>query len=133
MNIAQLAIPTKVVEAEFPGIPGFVVKLSFISRALTKDITKEATVTKMDPTYMKPIQEIDSDKFVEIFCKKSIIGWSGLTIEGLSNLLLIAPSDTPEEEVPFNLENAIYLMKNSTVFDAWVNSVVFNLDQFRAK
>ena len=36
----------------------------------------------------------------------------------------------PEDELPFNQENAEILMKNATDFDTWVTEVVGDLENF---
>jgi hypothetical protein len=131
MKIAAMVRNDKTIEAEFPGLEGFVVTLSYASRQLTRDITKSATVTKM--TVNGPSNEFDNDKFIEAFCANVIKGWKGLTRAHLSKLLPIDEDGSPDELIDFDLENVTYLMKNSTLFDTWINKVVFDLDQFRNK
>ena len=84
-------------------------------------------------TANSPVNEFDNDKFIEAFCSKVIKGWKGLTVAYLGNLIPIDESLDDSQEVEFSVENAVFLMRNSTLFDNWINKVVFDLDQFRNK
>lgn len=135
MNLAQLIVDTKCVEVEFPGLPGFKVKLSAVSRELSKKITKEAQVTKIDPKLRMPVTELDQDIFLEKFAAAAIKGWSGFKMKYLSQLALVDESaiEDMEAEIDYNLDNVVHLIKNSQAFDAWINENVFNLEIFRSR
>lgn len=133
LPISALAVDTKTVEFEFPGIPGFKVRLNAVTREVSRKITKTATVSKFEPGSRTPVSSIDEDIFSTEFARAAIAGWSGLTLEGLSNLIVMGDITGKEtEEVEFSLENATYLIKHSNIFESYVNSVVFNVQSFRS-
>ncbi len=43
ISLKSLLVPSKTVDAEYPGLPGFVVSLSFLSRETLISIRKKAT------------------------------------------------------------------------------------------
>ena len=133
LSISALAVETKTIEVDFPGIAGFKVKLNAVTREVSRKISKASTVAKFEPGSRVPINTIDDDLFAHEFAKAAISGWSGLTYEGLSNLLVIGDITGKEDEIiDYSPENAAYLIKNSNVFEGFVNSVVFNIQSFRS-
>lgn len=134
MNLSQLVVQTKTAKEEFPGLEGFVVEFSAVSREVSRRIQKESEVTKIDRKRAgQAYTEIDEDKFVDKFASEAIKGWKGLKYKYLPELVLVDLSSVEdlEEEVEYNQDNAIMLLKNSTVFDNWINDRVFDLESFR--
>lgn len=133
MNLSDIIVNTKKVDVDFPGIEGFVVTLSAISRETSRKLKKDAEITKIDPKLRMPVTSLDEDKFLEAFAAEAIKGWKGLTYEKLPELILVDISKVEDknEEVDFNLENCIQLLKHSPIFDTWVNDQVFDIERFR--
>jgi len=76
-------------------------------------------------------EQLDEDKFLVEYVKAVIKGWSGLKYSYLEELLLVDISSlNPEDELPFNQENAEILMKNAADFDTWVTEVTGDLENF---
>lgn len=132
-SLSSLILTTKATTIPFPGLEGFSVSISAVSRDLSKKLREESETTKMDPRLKMPIKELNEDLFVENFVKAAVKGWTGLKYKYLQDLLLVDLSSVEdlEAEVEFNLENAVQLVKNSQIFDAWLNEAVFNLANFR--
>jgi hypothetical protein len=79
-------------------------------------------------------ETLDEDKFVVEFTLSTVKNWKGLTLENLSALLLIdTKGQDLSKELEYTVENAETLVSSSTEFDTWLNEVVFDLDNFRAK
>lgn len=79
------------------------------------------------------MEELDEEKFVELFTKATVKNWKGLTLKHLETLVLLDIGDNdPELELNYSAENAEMLVSNSTEFDGWLNEVVFDLDNFRS-
>lgn len=132
LPISALTVETKSVEVDFPGIPGFKVKLNAVTREVSRKITKVSTVAKFEVGSRVPTNTIDEEVFTTEFARAAIAGWSGLTLEGLSNLLILGDITGRElEEVEYSEANAIYLLKHSNIFESFVNGVVFNVQSFR--
>lgn len=132
-SIQSLALPTKSVKIPFEGILDFVVEVNFITRSVTSEIMESSKVPKLNSVSGQIESTLDSDAFTARFASKAISGWEGLTHEGLCKLILIDETAIPDLSAPieFSKENALYLLRNSNVFDTWINKQVFDLDRFR--
>ena len=121
VSLKSLLVPSKSVEAEFPGFAGFKVQLSFLSRETLVSIRKKAT--KISFKNRQPVEELNDDLFLQLYVAACIKGWSGLTLSYLEQL---APVDLSgqkdlEAELEYSEENALFLMKSSSNFDSWVS------------
>lgn len=129
ISLKTLLVPSKSVEVEYPGMSGFVVLLSFLSRETLQNIRKKAT--KITFKNRQPIEELNDEVFLELYVKESVKGWRGLKISYLEQL---APVDTsgmgPDDELEYSEENALYLMKSSVNFDSFVSEQVTDLGNF---
>jgi len=76
-------------------------------------------------------EEVDNDKFLEAYSEKAIKGWSGLRYK---NLPLLFPADISgvngEEEIEYSPEEALELLKNSTLFDQFITDAMNDFEQF---
>ena len=129
LSLKSLLVPSKSVEAEYPGMPGFKVQISFLSRETLQSIRKRATKTTFKNR--QAIEELDDDAFLELYVQETIKGWSGLKLRYLEQL---APVDLSgqdmEAELDYSAENALFLMKNSTNFDNYISEQVTDLGNF---
>jgi hypothetical protein len=130
LSLKSLLVPSKTVEVEFPGFSGFKVQLSFLSRETLMNIRKKAT--KIVFKNRQPIEELNDDLFLQLYVEASIKGWTGFKLEYLEQ---IAPVDISgqdvDAELEFTNENALFLMKASSNFDAWVSEQVTELGNFQ--
>ena len=131
MNLKDLVLPEKTITFDFPGFEGFQVQLTFLAKEEIVKLTKEATKTVYDKKTRQPREEFDSDKFLNLYSKRVIRGWSGLKLAYLKELLLInSEGQDPESELEFSEENAELLLKNSNIFDNWVSDTTGDLSNF---
>jgi hypothetical protein len=130
LSLKALLVPSKTVEMEYPGLPGFKVSLSFLSRETLVNIRKKAT--KVTFKNRQSVEELNDDLFLQLYVDASIKGWSGLKLNYLEQL---APVDLSGQDLDnfleFTSENALFLMKNSSNFDAWVSEQVAELGNFQ--
>jgi hypothetical protein len=130
ISLKTLLVPSKTVEVDYPGLVGFKVTVSFLSRETLVGIRKKATKTSFKNR--QPVEELNDDLFLQLYVKESIRGWKGLK---LSHLEQLAPVDLtgqdPEAELEYSEENALFLMKNSANFDAFVSETVTDLGNFQ--
>lgn len=129
-NIKDLVLSEKIVERAFPGIPTFVVRLKYQGRQSIRELVKKATVHSFG-TDMKKTESLDIELFNKLFVGSCVLGWTGLTMEVLSKLVLINEGFDPAEEVAFSPDNAEFLLNSSELFDKFVNATVSDLDCFR--
>lgn len=130
LSLKTLLVPSKDVEVEFPGFEGFKVQLSFLSRETLVNIRKKAT--KVSFKNRQTVEELNDDLFLQLYVQAAIKGWSGLKLTYLEQL---APVDLSgqnmEAELEYSDENALFLMKSSASFDAWVSEQVTDLGNFQ--
>lgn len=129
LSLKSLLVPSKAVEVEFPGMPGFIINVAFLSRETLINIRKKATKTTFKNR--QPQEELDDELFLKLYVDNAVKNWRGLKISYLEQL---APVDVsgldPESELNYTAENALYLMKNSTNFDSFVSEQVSDLGNF---
>lgn len=133
MQLKDLVVRTKEAAVAFEGLAGFEVTLAAVSREVSKKLREDSEITRMDARQRGPVKELDEDKFITNFAKAAIKGWKGLTYRHLESLILVdlGGVEDLDGEVAYSQENAELLLKNSPVFDSWVNDKVFALDSFR--
>lgn len=129
MAISKLVMPTKVISVTHPDFKSFVVDLKYISRETSRKISKETQRLRLEAKD----SDIEDLSFNLLYAKEAFAGWKGLTYDILSHFVLLDTSQITDlnEEVPFSIEDAAYLMTASQPFEAWVNKVVFDIDSFR--
>jgi len=130
ISLKALLVPSKTVDVDYPGLPGFTVKVSFLSRETLINVRKKATKTTFKNR--QPVEELNDEIFLQLYVKEDVRGWTGLKLSILEQL---APVDLtgqdPEAELEFNDENALFLMKNSSAFDAFISETVTDLGNFQ--
>lgn len=131
LSLKTLLVPSKTVEVEYPGMPGFKVSVSFLSRETLVGIRKKATKTSFKNR--QAVEEVNDELFLQLYVQASIKGWKGLTLAYLEQL---APVDLSgqdgDAELEFSEENALFLMKSSANFDAFVSETVTDLGNFQS-
>jgi hypothetical protein len=129
LSLKSLLVPSKSVEVEYPGMPGFVISLAFLSRETLLNIRKKSTKTSFKNR--QPVEEFNEDLFLQLYVEASVKGWKGFKLNYLEQL---APVDLTgqelDNELEFTAENALFLMKNSSNFDAFVSEQVSDLGNF---
>lgn len=129
--IKNLMIDEKIIEIEFPDSDGFFVKLSYVGRDKLMKIRNRALVFKFNKRTRQREEEVDNDKFLEEYSREVIRGWKGLTIRELARIL---PIDTTgaemDKDVPYSEDDALELLKNSTIFDQFVTDCMNDFEIF---
>lgn len=129
ISLKTLLVPSKQVEIEYPGMPGFKVSLCFLSRETLLNIRKKSTKTTFKNR--QAADEFNEELFLQLYAENAIRGWTGFKLSYLEQL---APVDLTgqnlDDELEFTPENALYLMKNSSNFDGFVSEQVADLGNF---
>lgn len=129
LSLKNMLVPSKEVTVEYPGMPGFEIQVSFLSRETLQTIRKKATKTTFKNR--QPIEELNDDLFLELYVRESIKGWTGLKFKYLEQLAPVDLADQDlEQELEYSEENALYLMKSSTNFDSFISEKVTDLGNF---
>lgn len=130
ISLKTLLVPSKELETEYPGMYGFKVNICFLSRETLISIRKKSTKTVFKNR--QPVEEMNDDLFLQLYVQAAVKGWSGLKLSYLEQL---APVDLTgqdrDNELEFTDENALFLMKNSSNFDAFISEMVTELGNFQ--
>ena len=73
LSLKSLLVPSKSVEVEFPGMPGFKINVSFLSRETLISIRKKAT--KITYKNRQAQEELNDDLFLELYVENAIKAW----------------------------------------------------------
>lgn len=129
LSLKSLLVPSKTVEVDYPGLEGFKVNLVFLSRETLISIRKKSV--KVTFKKNQPQEELDDELFLQLYVNACVKGWKGLK---LSHLNQLAPVDLEGQdlnsELEYSQENALYLMKSSANFDAFISETVTELSNF---
>ena len=131
MELKSLLVDSKTTWVEFPGLDGFEVELANLSRKELIALRKRCTQNKFNRKTRAFEEDLDEDKFLDHFCRGVIKGWKGLKFSYLEELLLVDVSNQdPDDVLPYTIDNAELLMKNSSDFDTWVTEITSDLENF---
>ena len=123
LSLKTLLVPSKSVQVEYPGMPGFMIDLAFLS--IRKKSTKTAFKNR------QASDEFNEDLFLQLYVENAVKGWSGLKLTYLEQLAPVElKGQNMEAELGYTAENALYLMKNSSNFDAFISEQVTDLGNF---
>lgn len=129
LSLKSLLVPSKSVEIDYPGLNGFKVNVVFLSREKLVEIRKKAT--KSTWKNRQANDELDDKLFLQLYVNACIKGWKGLKLSYLEQL---APVDLSgqdlESELPYDQDNALFLMQSSANFDAFISETVSELANF---
>ena len=131
ISLKNLMKPSMTVSIDFPGMNGFSVDLCYLAREELLALRKKCVSKKFNRSTHQAEEIIDDDKFLTEYVKGVIKGWTGLKLSYLEELLLVDTEGMdPDQELPYSLEEAEILMKNSTSFDTWVSESLGDLENF---
>ena len=129
-SLQSLLVSTKSTEVEYTGLVGFTVNVTFLSREELVKIRKKAT--KVTFKNRQPVEELNDDLFLQLYCQCTIKGWKGLKLSYVSQLAPIDMStQDPNAELMYSEDNALALMKSSVAFDSFISETVSDLANFQ--
>lgn len=119
---------------EYPDIDGFEVNLAYLTREDLMKIRNASLTFKFNKRTRQREEEIDNDRFLENYAEKAIISWKGLKVKHMPALMPVDISGMDaNEEIEYSNEDAIELLKNSTVFDQFITDTMNDFEQFSKK
>ena len=131
VSLASLMTPSKTVTMDYPGIDGFTVDITYLAREELLKLRNRCLKQKFNKKTRQFEEQLADDRFLTEYVKGVIQSWSGLKYSRLEELLLVDVSHlSPDEELPYDQENAELLMKNAPDFDTWVTETVSDLENF---
>lgn len=135
VSLQSLLTPSKEVEVDYntSDMPGFKVKVAFLSRDELIKMRKRCITTKFDKRTRQPVEELNDELFTSNYVAAVVRGWVGLKYAYLNDLALVDLSSIEDQEqtLEFTPENALFLMKSSAEFDAFITDITSDLANFR--
>jgi hypothetical protein len=130
-KISKLIAKETVIDVEFPDIDGFVVQLVYLGRDDLLKIRNSSLSYKFNKRTRQREEEVDNEKFIEEYARKAIKGWSGLKVKDLPKLLPVDISQmNPKDEITYTEEDALDLLRSSTIFDQFVTDALNDYEKF---
>jgi hypothetical protein len=116
---------------EFPDITGFEVNVRYVTREDLLKIRSASLTFKFNKRTRQREEEVNNDKFLELYAEQAIIGWRGLKVKHLPLLMPVDISSlNPEEEIQYTAEEALELLRNSGIFDSFITDAMSDFEQF---
>lgn len=124
-------VTDKTVDVQFPDSDTFYVSLAYLSREKLVKVRNRSLVVKFNKRSRQREEEVDNDKFLEEYARAVVKSWRGLTIRELSKLMPIETTGANlEQDVPYSEEDALELLRNSTIFDQFVTDTMNDFEVF---
>ena len=129
LSLKNILVPSKAIDVEYPGMPGFKVSVAYLSREVLLKIRKNTTKSVFKGRQV--VEEPNDEAFLEQYVEAAIKGWSGFKLRYVEQLApLDISAQDKDAELEYSKENALMLMKNSSDFDNYITSVVSDLGKF---
>ena len=133
-KIKNLIAEKSSVWVEYPDIDGFELNLKYLTREDLMKIRNASLTYKFNKRTLQREEEIDNDRFLENYAEKAILGWKGLKVKHMPALMPVDISGIDgEDDIEYSSEDAIELLKNSTVFDQFITDTMNDFEQFSKK
>lgn len=131
-SLQSLLTPSKTATVDYPGVEGFKVKLSFLSREELIKLRKRCLTNGFDRKTRQATETLNEDLFLKNYVSAVVKGWEGLKYSTLAELMLVDLSSIDDVNacLEYSEENALILMKNAQEFDAFVTEVTGDLSNF---
>ena len=119
---------------DYPDIEGFSVNLKYLTREDLMKIRNASLTYKFNKRTRQREEEVENDRFLENYANKAIVGWKGLKVKHMPALMPVDITGMDaEENIVYSNEDAIELLKNSTVFDQFITDAMNDFEQFSKK
>lgn len=134
MDLANMIVPSKTIDIEYPGCPDLYFSIAYLTRDELKKLREKATTQKFSKKTRQPEEEVDNDLFQDLYIQSVVKGWKGFKYRYLEKMIPVA---VPEEEYDegnglfeFTKENATLFMKNAPDFDRWISDLLEDVENF---
>jgi len=119
------------VKVPYARFKDFVLDLVYLPREELASIREKYKTVSFNPLTRQREESVDVDKFMDEYISKALTGWSGLTYRIVKSLV---PSEIEEsildQQIPYSHEDAMWLVKNSSEFDAFFSETMNQVDIF---
>mgnify|MGYP003140251361 FL=1 len=133
-KIKKMMAEQSSVWVDYPDIDGFSVNLKYLTREDLMKIRNSSLTYKFNKRTRQREEEVENDRFLENYAEKAIVGWKGLKVKHMPALMPVDISGMDvDDDIEYSNEDAIELLKNSTVFDQFITDAMNDFEQFSKK
>ena len=133
-KIASLVAKETSAWVEYPDIDGFEINICYLNRDDLIKVRNRSLIYKWNKRTRQREEEIDNDKFLESYSEKAIKGWKGLKVKHLPILMPVDISEmSGNDEIVYSKEEALDLLKNSSIFDQFLTDAMGDFEHFSKK
>ena len=133
-KIKKMMAEQSSVWVDYPDIEGFSVNLKYLTREDLMKIRNASLTYKFNKRTRQREEEVENDRFLENYANKAIVGWKGLKVKHMPALMPVDISGMDvDDDIEYSNEDAIELLKNSTVFDQFITDAMNDFEQFSKK
>ena len=109
---------------DYPDVDGFSVNLNYLTREDLMKVRNSSLTYKFNKRTRQREEEVDNDR----------VGWKGLKVKHMPALMPVDISGMDvDDDIEYSNEDAIELLKNSTVFDQFITDAMNDFEQFSKK
>jgi hypothetical protein len=121
--------------ADIPYKEGIKFKIRYISRVSLTRLSQSCLRMEFNTKSKSREQVVDMDAFAAAFCKRAVIGWSGVTANTLAKLMPVDLKLVSEEErnepIPFTPAAMLLVLKNTFELDGYLQDAAIEIKNFR--
>lgn len=129
--LSNIKINQNSIEVPYPRFKNFVLKMCYLPREKLTSIREKHVVISFNRVTRQREETVDTDKFMNDYIKEAVVGWKGLTMEIVKSLVPIEVVEADlKTEVPYDHEDALWLVKNSSEFDSFISDTMNQVDVF---
>lgn len=129
--LQSLKINKKEITVPFSRFKDFKLRMKYVTREELASIRERSTTINYNRVSRAKEETVNTDTFMDIYLKEAVVGWSGLTYEILSKLVPIETDGlNMSAEIAYTHEDAMWLVKNSSEFDAFISDTMSQVDLF---
>jgi hypothetical protein len=128
MNIKDILVKTEK-SSWVKYIDDFEINVRYLQRSELQKLMERSKSITWDKKDHTKVEKLDTDLFYKLFIDRAIINWRGLTAETLKKMLPIETDDLTID-IPFNVENALELLRGAYDFDTFIQHTVLDIESF---
>ena len=129
--LKDIQINTKNIDVEFPRFKSWKLQMCYVPREELTAIRNDAASMAFNTISRQKEEKVDTDKFMDVYVRKAVKGWTGLTYEMVMKLVPVELDESDlTKEIPYSHEDAMWLVKNSSEFDTFISETMNQVDLF---
>ena len=133
MDLAQMIMPSKTVEFDYPGVEGLKFSLAYLSKKELQRMRKDHLKMVKNKRLGTFQEELDEEGFMKEYVPAIIKGWEGLTATTVQEFIIVHDQEDPNIAIPYTEDNAYQLLTNSQDLDTWISEQISDIENFQSR